>query len=271
MGLQILSPLSGVFKITTTFYGPIAVGPNKGKQHNALDYSTPIGTPIYAVTDGVIARADAKDLGGGNIIQLDNTQAGLTAIYAHLSDMYVKPGDIVHAGQVIGSTGNTGTLTTGPHLYFETRLNGAPVDPIPLINGLVNPADVQATLISTPTLTLDQAVALILKNIPGSKALGNPGYVAIPDSFSGCPTGATAYQFPTIGNPSGTHVCYVSDAAKLPWQDIVGGGEAVGGAVIATGAFLGKLADPAHWAKFLAIAGGVGMIVWGGVILYQAT
>lgn len=140
--ISITSPLDKPYPITTDFTGKVILGPRTGQQHNALDYSTPQGTPIYAVADAKVTRADAKDIWGGNIIQLDNSTSGLTAIYAHLSKMLVVPGQTVHQGDLIGYTGGaigtagSGQATTGPHLYFETRINGTPVDPKSLISGV---------------------------------------------------------------------------------------------------------------------------------------
>ena len=135
MAISILAPLDKAYKITTTFYDKVILGPRTGQQHNALDYSTPVGTPIYAGADSKVTRADAKDIWGGNIIQLDNSSTGLTEIFAHLSKFNVTPGQNVHAGDLVGWTGNTGEATTGPHLYFETRINGKPVDPQTIIKG----------------------------------------------------------------------------------------------------------------------------------------
>lgn len=151
--MDILSPLDHLYQITTGFFGKVILGPRTGQQHNALDYSTPVGTPVYAVVDAVVTRADNKDIWGGNTIQITeftgspkSGQTRFDAIYAHLDQMYVKPGDTVKAGQQIGTTGNTGQATTGPHLYFETRINNQPVDPTSLIKGFPIPGAVNPTV-----------------------------------------------------------------------------------------------------------------------------
>lgn len=152
-GILIRSPLDKSYPITTKFTDITLLGPRKGQQHNALDYSVPVGTPIYAVAGGIITRADNADPYGGNTIQLHNTGANFDAIYAHLSKMVVSKGQTVKAGDLIGYSGGaigaagSGMATTGPHLYFETRINGKPIDPnsimssnpFSLINVLGNP------------------------------------------------------------------------------------------------------------------------------------
>ena len=133
--ISILAPLDKSYPITTKFTDEVILGPRTGQQHNALDYKTPVGTPIYAGVTSKVTRADAKDIWGGNIIQLDSQSGGITEIFAHLSGFGVTPGQTVQQGQLIGYTGNTGEATTGPHLYFETRVNGKPVDPQTIIKG----------------------------------------------------------------------------------------------------------------------------------------
>lgn len=274
--VSILSPLDKAYKITTTFYDKVILGPRTGTQHNAVDYSTPVGTPIYAVTDGVISRADAKDVWGGNIIQLDNAGNGVTAIYAHLQSMYVRPGQAVKAGQIIGTTGNTGKATTGPHLYFEVRDHGTPVDPLKVINGIVNPKDAaQAVLASVSLDALTKAFEAVKAKIPG--VIWHPGgnvpnsgafgQIDVPDSYSGCPTGWLP-GFLTFGQAPNTHMCYLADTSILPGAGAAAGAADVAGA---TAAVAGAVLNPANWAKILAIAGGAGLIVWGGIMLYNAT
>jgi murein DD-endopeptidase MepM/ murein hydrolase activator NlpD len=69
----------------------------------------------------------------GNTIVISHG-GGLTTLYAHQSSILVQAGDRVDAGQTIGFVGSSGR-TTGPHLHFETRINGAPCNPLGLIEG----------------------------------------------------------------------------------------------------------------------------------------
>ena len=76
--------------------------------------------------DGVVVVAEVRG-GYGNAVAIDHGNS-LATFYAHTSVMLVKPGDLVARGDVIALVGSTG-LSTGPHLHFETRLKGLPVDP----------------------------------------------------------------------------------------------------------------------------------------------
>jgi murein DD-endopeptidase MepM/ murein hydrolase activator NlpD len=94
--------------------------------HAGADISVGSGTPIRAAADGVVVIAG--DRGGyGNCVVIDHG-SGLSTVYAHQSSMAVQPGQQVKVGDVIGLVGSTG-LSTGPHLHFETRLRGIPVNP----------------------------------------------------------------------------------------------------------------------------------------------
>ena len=274
MAISILSPLDKAYTITTTFYDKVILGPRTGKQHNALDYRTPVGTPIYAVTDAKVTRADARDVWGGNIIQIDG--GGVTALYAHLSTMLVKPGDTVRAGQLIGYTGNTGKATTGPHLYFEVHENGIPVDPLKVINGLVNPAAVNATLTSAST----NDIAGWLSGLVNGNLTWNDWYHSTNNATWQSPNKPSGLTPEDVKNAIdrlnlGDTKMSASDAVKIAADAIAHGAthNVIPGAdaAAAVGDFLLKAANPNNWAKFLAIMGGAGMIVWGGYIVWSST
>lgn len=98
--------------------------------HTGVDLSATTGTPIRAAADGVVASAGW--LGGyGNAVVLDHG-GGKATLYAHQSAMNVRQGQEVGKGDVIGRVGCTGSCT-GPHLHYEVRLNGKPVDPSPYL------------------------------------------------------------------------------------------------------------------------------------------
>ncbi|MGB3510174.1 MAG: M23 family metallopeptidase [Microcoleaceae cyanobacterium] len=87
--------------------------------HTGTDLGAPTGTPVVATYAGQVAIADW--LGGyGVTVVLDHQKKSLETLYGHLSEIFVKPGEVVKQGEVIGRVGNTG-MSTGPHLHFEMR------------------------------------------------------------------------------------------------------------------------------------------------------
>jgi len=99
---------------------------HRAKFHSGTDFRGKRGAPVLAAGDGVVESTSW--IGGyGNIVRIDHGGGVITA-YAHLSRFLVKRGDAVTAGQAIAAVGATGRAT-GPHLHFEVRLDGRPVDP----------------------------------------------------------------------------------------------------------------------------------------------
>ncbi len=96
--------------------------------HTGLDIMGSMGQPVSAAAPGVVTYLVQSDEGYGWRIDVDHGN-GVTTVYAHLSEFNVSLGDRVSAGQRIGSVGSTG-LSTGPHLHFEVRTGGLPVDPL---------------------------------------------------------------------------------------------------------------------------------------------
>lgn len=109
--------------------GPVVspFGMRWGRLHAGIDIAVPSGTPIHAAAAGTVALAGWVD-GYGNYTCIDHG-GGLATCYAHQSSIGVSTGQHVDQGQVIGYTGCTGHCL-GPHLHFEVRINGAPVDPL---------------------------------------------------------------------------------------------------------------------------------------------
>ena len=122
---QLVHPVPGA-PVTSPF-GP-RVHPIYGtvRTHTGVDYGADTGTPIRAAADGVVVSASWYG-GYGNATIIDHG-GGLATLYAHQSSMGVGAGQKVSAGQTIGRVGCTGDCT-GPHLHFETRVNGDPVNP----------------------------------------------------------------------------------------------------------------------------------------------
>ena len=98
-----------------------------GKNHNGIDIALPTGTPVKAADGGTVTFSGRQGTYGYLVI-IDHG-AGYTSYYGHNSKNLVSKGDKVHKGQTIALSGNTGR-TTGPHLHFEVRKFGVPVNPI---------------------------------------------------------------------------------------------------------------------------------------------
>src|SRR5690606_23210627 len=99
-------------------------------RHNGIDIPAPRGTPIYATADGIVGRA--QRLGGyGNYVEVEHGNAIQTR-YGHMSSYIVRPGQQVRRGDILGYVGSTGR-STGNHLHYEVRIEGAPVNPMPFV------------------------------------------------------------------------------------------------------------------------------------------
>jgi murein DD-endopeptidase MepM/ murein hydrolase activator NlpD len=94
--------------------------------HEGLDFTANTGTPIRAAADGIVSTAEHVPA-YGNMVKI-NHGAGLETRYAHASKLLVHVGERVVKGQVVAQVGSTGR-STGPHLHYEIRLNGEPLDP----------------------------------------------------------------------------------------------------------------------------------------------
>ena len=97
------------------------------RMHSGVDFGAAWGTPIYAVSDGMVSYA-GRHGGHGNYVRLDHG-GGLATGYAHMSRFAVAYGTRVQSGQVIGYVGSTG-LSTGPHLHYEVYRDGRTVNPL---------------------------------------------------------------------------------------------------------------------------------------------
>jgi hypothetical protein len=98
------------------------------KMHYGLDFTCERGTEIQSTGKGKVIRIRRSRSGYGNSILIDHGY-GYQTLYAHMKEMIVKEGEMVVKGQKIGTVGNTGT-STAPHLHYEVRKNGQPVNPI---------------------------------------------------------------------------------------------------------------------------------------------
>jgi murein DD-endopeptidase MepM/ murein hydrolase activator NlpD len=99
-------------------------------RHNGVDIPAPRGTAIYATADGIVGRA--QWLGGyGNYVEVEHGNAIQTR-YGHMTSFIVAPGQQVKKGDVLGYVGSTGR-STGNHLHYEVRIEGAPVNPLAFV------------------------------------------------------------------------------------------------------------------------------------------
>ena len=105
-----------------------------GIPHHAIDIRSPQQTPVWAVDNAYVLKAQDNGFGYSYIVLAHGN--GVTTVYGHVAEIFVKQGQVVRQGEVIGLTGGmpgsrgAGWLTTGPHLHFEIRLNGQPQNPV---------------------------------------------------------------------------------------------------------------------------------------------
>lgn len=124
--IKLTPPLRGT---VTLPYGLYNHG-NEQRFHTGIDIDAKEGDPIVAAGDGAVV-AVARNATYGLYVEIDHG-GGVVTLYAHCSQVVVKPKDAVKAGQTIAKAGRTGNAT-GAHLHFEVQLNGQTVDPAPLI------------------------------------------------------------------------------------------------------------------------------------------
>ena len=121
-------PLRGVL------YGRF--GKKGSEPHDGIDLAAPEGTPVKTAAEGQVLYA-GEQRGYGLIVIVEHSPE-LVTLYAHNRDLRVKNGQRVRRGQVIATVGESGK-TSGPHLHFEVREGGAPVDPLPLLGPVPPP------------------------------------------------------------------------------------------------------------------------------------
>ena len=118
--LRFLAPVGG--------FPTDGFGPRGGAFHTGLDYPQPHGAGVAAAGRGCVTSAGWDPGGYGNLVVIQH-RMGMTSWYAHLSRIRVRVGTCLVAGRIIGRVGSTGN-STGPHLHFELRTRGAPLDPL---------------------------------------------------------------------------------------------------------------------------------------------
>lgn len=138
LSVEIRNPLDGI--VSHTLDGPF-IWPTTGvitlefgeshlpyqPLHTGIDIAGKRGDPIAAFMKGKVIYAGEISWGYGKHVIIDNGN-NVTSLYAHLNKIFVEEGQEVNQGQIIGTEGSTG-WSTGPHLHFETRVFGIPVNP----------------------------------------------------------------------------------------------------------------------------------------------
>lgn len=122
---RFIYPVSG--PITSPFGYRVHPVTGTTRFHSGLDFGVEYGTPIRCADNGVVIHAEWYG-GYGNCVIVQHSN-DLSTLYGHQSELLVKQGDTIMQGQPVGRVGSTG-MSTGPHLHFEVRQSGTPVDPL---------------------------------------------------------------------------------------------------------------------------------------------
>lgn len=141
------SPANG--RVSSTFGARQHPIYNDERFHNGVDIAVPEGTPVRPFKPGVVAFSGERG-GYGNLIEVDHGD-GTSTRYGHLSQISVAAGDAVDRNTLLGQSGNTGT-STGPHLHFELRRSGRPIDPLAVL-----PVEMIESRVDTSPVRLAQA------------------------------------------------------------------------------------------------------------------
>ncbi len=126
-------PVAGKGRFGWPVSGPVTsgfgqrCGSSGCRMHQGIDISAPVGTPVGASAAGTVVGAGSQGAYGLTVV-IDHGD-GFATLYAHLSSISVSPGQRVGQGTIVGAVGTTGNAT-GPHLHFEIRYRGSPVDPM---------------------------------------------------------------------------------------------------------------------------------------------
>src|SRR5690606_12893030 len=112
--------------------GPIGKGYDPSVSHFGIDILAPKNTAVKSIADGLVLQSDWTVETGNSIMILHNN--GVISVYKHNSSLLKEKYEKVTQGEAVAIIGNTGTLTTGPHVHFELWLDGFPVDPTAYIN-----------------------------------------------------------------------------------------------------------------------------------------
>jgi murein DD-endopeptidase MepM/ murein hydrolase activator NlpD len=256
--------------------------------HDGVDLPAKVGTPIRAVASGTVSYArDARidpnagkawAIGGGNTINID-IGGSKTTQYAHLDRMYVKAGDVVKRGQIIGTVGSTGGDPNSPtasfgaagaHLHFglwDRRINKM-VDPTAFLAGVA--AGWNGPLPDAPagsmggwgvpegTILTRQIVDQIIARMDAAGLFKTPDSNPITEAMAIDTTRKLLYaQIGKPWNPATT------DALQQDISKAARDANALGSIAGSLAGFMGAALDPANWVRILALLAGAGVFAFG--------
>lgn len=207
------------------------LGHKEPKMHKGTDYAVGVGTPVKVVNDGTVIRIENSTRGYDGWHILVDHGGGWSTLYAHLSSVSVRVGEVVTKGQVIGLSGTAGT---GPHLHFEARKNGVATDPAQYMSGATasNNAGLGSTPTSSPLASSVGSIASLdisgvkgrdykLSDIYGKKSatdLLSGDSIQMGSTFAaveGDSTGATSYSSQPIDKPNLLKLLYGAGFQKV--------------------------------------------------------
>lgn len=137
-------PVAGKKSNIGSFWGASRDGGRR--KHQGIDIFARKGTPVVAISDGVIIESGNTPI-GGKVLWLKSSSHGWTAYYAHLDKKAVKEGQYVRKGQVLGTVGNTGNARYTPaHLHFGIYKDSGPINPLPYVKNAPKVLLKQATV-----------------------------------------------------------------------------------------------------------------------------
>jgi murein DD-endopeptidase MepM/ murein hydrolase activator NlpD len=136
--IPLRKPIAGESEIVSGFGVRIDPFLSRPAMHTGVDFRAEIGDPIHATANGTVTVAGWTG-GYGKMVEIDHGN-GFATRYGHMSEIDVKVGQPIKSGQIIGKVGTTGR-STGPHLHYETRINGEAVDPVRFLNAGTKVAD----------------------------------------------------------------------------------------------------------------------------------
>jgi len=125
------APLKG-YPINSRFGMRRLGGEGAARPHNGVDMAAPTGTSVFSAAEGVVTRTGYQPEGYGHFVEVAHPN-GMTTLYAHMSRVDVATGMAVSGGDRLGLVGSTG-YSTGPHLHFEVRRGGTPINPLRVLD-----------------------------------------------------------------------------------------------------------------------------------------